>query len=82
MLRIRKEQKDRAVKLHILSLAAVTTKFSVTAVSSVLINELSELLSSIIMILNTLLSDVPNKEILKIFRSTFLSNNLLCLRIY
>ena len=82
MLRIRKEQEDRAVELHTLSLAAATTKSSATAVSSALIDEPGELLPSTATILNTLLPGVPNKEILKVFRGTFLPNNLSRLRIH
>jgi hypothetical protein len=82
MLRVRKEQEDRATELHTLSLATVTARSATAVSSSTLINEPGELLPSTANILNTLLPGVPNKEILKVFRGTFLPNNLSRLRIH
>jgi hypothetical protein len=80
MLRLRKNQEDRAVELHALSLAAMTTRSLMPASSINPIDEPGELLPSTASILNLLLPGVPNKEILKVFRGTFLPNNLSRLR--
>ena len=69
-------------ELHILSLAAITARTLTVTSSANLIDKPSELLLSSVNILNILLPKVLNKEILKIFRDTFLSNNLLYLRIH
>jgi hypothetical protein len=81
-LRIQKQQEDRATELHALSLAAVTARASAAESAAILTDEPGELLPSSASILNVLLPGVPNKEILKVFRGTFLPNNLSRLRIH
>jgi len=82
MLRVQKEQEDWATKLYILSLTTVITRLATAVLSLTPINKPGELLPSTANILNTLLPGVLNKEILKVFRGTFLPNNLSRLRIY
>ena len=82
MRRVRQQQEDRATELHTLSLAAATARTPTAASSANLIDEPGESLTSTANILNALLPGVPNKEILKVFRGTFLPNNLSRLRIH
>ena len=67
MLRVRKEQENRAIELHTLSLATATARSSTAASSSAVIDEPGESLPSTASILNILLPGVLNKEILKVF---------------
>ena len=82
MLRVQKEQENQVIKLYTLSLTTAIARLSIAALSLAIINKLGKLLLSIASILNILLLGVLNKEILKVFQGTFLSNNLSYLQVH
>ena len=82
MLRVWKEQENQVIELHTLSLATAMARSSTAASSLAVINKLGKLLPSIASILNILLLGILNKEILKVFQGTFLSNNLSYLQVH